>query len=150
MGLSYEEGIKKVYQGLFLLGGVTLAEVIISLLGKGHIISGVDDISWLVWITGLAMIILSFYKAYFIIYEFMHMRYEVKGLAMTVLLPTLLLVWGIIAFLWEGSSWGNRRADSDLGKVEKVQAAATHSDDDMKRMDEGKDESHEGDHSADH
>ena len=39
----------------------------------------------------------------------MHMAYEVKGLAMSVLLPTLLLVWAIIAFFQEGDSWGDRR-----------------------------------------
>ena len=55
------------------------------------------------------MIGMSLYKAYFIVYEFMHMRYEVKGLAMSVLLPTLLLVWAVIAFFQEGDSWNERR-----------------------------------------
>ncbi|MEZ4948403.1 MAG: cytochrome C oxidase subunit IV family protein [Saprospiraceae bacterium] len=35
------------------------------------------------FITGL-IITFSLYKAYFIIYDFMHMRYEVMGLAMSV------------------------------------------------------------------
>lgn len=39
----------------------------------------------------------------------MHMAYEVKGLAMSVLLPCLLLVWAVIAFFQEGGSWGARR-----------------------------------------
>ncbi|MEO0877048.1 MAG: hypothetical protein AAFY48_20825, partial [Bacteroidota bacterium] len=38
-------------------------------------------------------------------------RYEVKGLAMSVLLPTLLLVWAVIAFFQEGDSWKKRRDD---------------------------------------
>ena len=33
--LSYEEGKKRVVYGLFLLGAVTLIEVIVSLFGKG-------------------------------------------------------------------------------------------------------------------
>ena len=37
------------------------------------------------------------------------MRYEVKTLAMSVLLPTVLLVWAIIAFFQEGGSWKARR-----------------------------------------
>lgn len=61
------------------------------------------------YIMNLLMIVLSFYKAYKIVYEFMHMGYEVKGLALSVLLPTLLLVWGVIAFLQEGSAWKDRR-----------------------------------------
>lgn len=107
--LSYEESKKKVFQGLILLGAVTLIEVGLSLFGKGYIISGVENYSWLAYVIGLGLIVLSLYKAYFIIYDFMHMRYEVKGLALSVLLPTLLLVWAIIAFFQEGGSWKSRR-----------------------------------------
>lgn len=111
MEMSREEGIKKVTKGLIILGAVTLAEVFISLLGKGYIIPGLEEYSFLFAITGLAMVVLSLYKAYFIVYEFMHLRYEVKGLALTVLLPTVLLIWGLIAFLWEGNTWGDRREE---------------------------------------
>ncbi len=107
--LSYEESKKKVYYGLGLLAVVTLIEVFISLLGKGHIISGAEKYAWVLYTAGLIIVILSLYKAYFIIYEFMHMRYEVKGLALSVLLPTVLLIWAIIAFFQEGNSWKNRR-----------------------------------------
>jgi len=107
--LSYEESIKKVYFGLMLLGVVTLVEVFISLLSKGHIIAGAERYKVVLYLAGLIIIVLSLYKAYFIIYEFMHMGYEVKGLALSVLLPTLLLVWAIIAFFQEGNSWKNRR-----------------------------------------
>lgn len=107
--LTYEESKKKVFRGLLLLGAVTLIEVFISLLGKGHIIAGAEKYAVLYAFVGLAIIILSIYKAYFIIYEFMHMRYEAKGLAMTVLLPTTLLIWAIIAFFQEGNAWKERR-----------------------------------------
>lgn len=108
--LSYEAAKKLVYKGLWLLAAVTLIEVFISLVGKGHIIPGIKGHSVLIFITGFVIIALSLYKAYFIVYEFMHMKYEVKSLAMSVLLPTLLLVWAIIAFFQEGGSWGARRA----------------------------------------
>ena len=65
--------------------------------------------TWLVYVAGLIIIALSLYKAYFIVYEFMHMKYEMRGLAMSVLLPTLLLIWAIIAFFQEGDSWKERR-----------------------------------------
>ena len=107
--LSYEESIKKVYRGLILLAAVTLVEVFLSLLGKGYVIPGAEEYKVLIYLVGIGLIGLSLYKAYFIIYEFMHMRYEMKGLAMTVLLPTLLLVWAIIAFFQEGDSWKGRR-----------------------------------------
>jgi hypothetical protein len=39
----------------------------------------------------------------------MHLGGEVRGMAMSILLPVLLLVWGVIAFMQEGGSWGDRR-----------------------------------------
>lgn len=109
--LSYEESKKRVRYGLILLAVVTLIEVVISLFGKGHIISGVHGNVIVLATCGLLIAGLSLYKAYFIVYEFMHMKYEVKGLAMSVLLPTLLLIWAIIAFFQEGNAWKNRRED---------------------------------------
>lgn len=106
---TYEESKKAVVRGLLLLGFVTLIEVFISLFAKGHIISGVNDFVWMAYVAGLIIAVLSIYKAYFIIYEFMHMAYEVKGLAITVLLPTSLLIWALFAFFQEGSSWKSRR-----------------------------------------
>lgn len=106
---TYEESKKAVVKGLLLLGFVTLVEVFISLFGKGHIIPGINDIAWIGYVVGIIIAVLSIYKAYFIIYEFMHMAYEVKGLAITVLLPTSLLIWALFAFFQEGSAWKARR-----------------------------------------
>lgn len=100
-----EQAIKKVYIGLAILAVITLIEVGVSLFGKGHILDGMGEIKWVVYVCALLIIILSLYKAYFIIYEFMHMKYEVPGLVRSVLLPVLLLVWAIIAFFYEGNYW---------------------------------------------
>lgn len=129
--LSYEESIRKVYYGLGLLGAVTLIEVIVSLLGKGHLIKGAEDWTWLLVLTGIIIIVLSLYKAYFIIYEFMHMKYEVKGLAMSVLLPTLLLVWAVIAFFQEGDAWRNRREQIKQKNKEMIDTKQGMLDDDV-------------------
>jgi hypothetical protein len=134
--VSYEESIKKVYWGLTLLAIVTLVEVGVSLLGKGHIIPGAEDMMWLVYLTGLIIIVLSVYKAYFIIYEFMHMRYEVKGLAVSVLLPTALLIWAIIAFFQEGDSWKNRRQQIKDKNEEKIDQQGMYDNSDVIRLDE--------------
>lgn len=107
--LSYEESKKRVVYGLGLLAAVTLVEVFISLLAKGYVIPGLEEYAWLLYVAGLGLVILSLYKAYFIIYEFMHLKYEVKSLATSILLPTVLLIWAIIAFIQEGTSWGQRR-----------------------------------------
>ncbi len=105
---SYEEQKRFVVRGLILLGIITLVEVFVALLAKGHL----GMAKWegaLHYVYMLAMVSASLYKAYFIVFFFMHMAHEVRGLAMSVLLPTLLLVWAIIAFFQEGSSWGASR-----------------------------------------
>jgi cytochrome c oxidase subunit IV len=56
-----------------------------------------------------AVIILSFAKAFYIVSIFMHLGDEIRNLIMTIVVPLLLFVWFIIAFLWDGNSWKNLR-----------------------------------------
>jgi cytochrome c oxidase subunit IV len=49
-------------------------------------------------------IILTVFKAFYIVADFMHLRHEVKTLIWAVLLPTAFVVWLIIALLVEGGS----------------------------------------------
>ena len=105
--LSYEDSIKAAYKGLGLLAFITLVEVGVS-LGANAIV-GNEGNFLIKLVAGLLLVGLGGYKAWFIIQDFMHMKYEMKGLMLTVLLPTLLLVWAIIAFLQEAGSWGARR-----------------------------------------
>lgn len=115
--LTYEQSKSIATKTILILAVITVFEVLFALLGKGYLIhdfyiSGV--------IVGGVMIILSVVKAYLIIYEFMHMKYEVPGLVRTVLFPTILLIWAIIAFLYEGSYWGNSR---EMVKSTKIEAS---------------------------
>ena len=105
--LSYEASKSIATKTILILAAITVFEVFMALLGKGYIINGVH-FPW--YIMAILMIAMSIIKAYLIIYEFMHMKYEVPGLVKTVLLPTLLLVWAVIAFLYEGNYWNNSRA----------------------------------------
>jgi cytochrome c oxidase subunit 4 len=107
MGHTYEESKKVANKIITYLAIITVFEVFFALLGKGYIVPGLH---FPTWIMAIAMIAMSTYKAYLIIYEFMHMKYEVPTLVKTVLLPTLLLVWAIIAFSMEGDYWNKRRA----------------------------------------
>jgi len=45
---------------------------------------------------------LTIVKAYYIVSEFMHLKYEVKSLIWAILLPTIFVIWLIIALLAEG------------------------------------------------
>ncbi len=108
-GLSVEEQRKADKQigikGFWILLIVTFAEVGIALFLK-DLLPGV--------LTRLAMIVLSLYKAYYIVSIFMHLGAEVGGFASTIVLPMFLLVWAVIAFLWEGNyARGNRNYVTD-------------------------------------
>ncbi len=101
-----------VFNGLIRLGIITIIEVLIALLAKGHLIPGVAFKHGFPHYVYMALMVgFSLYKAYFIIYFFMHMAYEIRGFAMTVLLPTTLLIWAVIAFFQEGSYWGRSREE---------------------------------------
>ena len=107
MGHSYEESKKLATKVILILAVITISEVIFALAGKGHLFGGALMMPG--WVVSLVMIAMSIVKAYLIIYEFMHMKYEVPGLVKSVLLPTMLLIWAIIAFFYEGSDWQKRR-----------------------------------------
>jgi cytochrome c oxidase subunit IV len=119
---SYEEQKRFVVRGLILLGIITLVEVFIALWAKGHLF-GERWEGFMHYIYMLTMVGFSLYKAYFIIFFFMHMAHEVRGLALSVLLPTTLLIWAIIAFFQEGSSWGARREQIKEKNEQVVQPA---------------------------
>ena len=89
MGHSYEKSKKIALSTILILGFITIFEVVFALTGKGHLFGG--SLMMQGYIIALVMITLSLTKAYMIVYEFMHMKYEVAALGRTVLLPTLLL-----------------------------------------------------------
>ena len=49
-------------------------------------------------------IIMTLMKAFYIVAEFMHLKYEVKTLVWSILIPLAFIVWLIIALLVEGGT----------------------------------------------
>ena len=75
------------------------------------------------------IVILSLAKAFYITASFMHLGSEIKNMIMTIIVPLLLFVWFIIAFLYEGGSWKELRntnagSTKDETKIEKVEKPA--------------------------
>jgi cytochrome c oxidase subunit IV len=68
-----------------------------------------------------AIVILSLLKAFYIVGVFMHLGEEIKNLIMTIIVPLLLFVWFIAAFLLDGSSWRNLRNTNGKSRTEQVQ-----------------------------
>ncbi len=124
---TYEESKSIALRTIIILAIVTVVEVVIALAGKGYLISG-----WVPYesriggfpigraIMYLLMIGLSIYKAILVVFEFMHMKYELKGLMRSVLLPCALLIWAIIAFFMEGEYWRKSRADQTTKDMQEV------------------------------
>lgn len=116
MAHDYQGAKKIALKTIIILAVVTVVEVLIALTGKGYIIEGFHAPKL---IMNTVMIGMSLYKAYLIVFEFMHMKYEARGLMLSVLLPVCLLIWAIIAFLYEGNAWkGNRKVVQDRNKIE--------------------------------
>jgi hypothetical protein len=104
-GITYEESISRVYRVCGILAIVTAVEIIAALAHYSWLpLSPEARVASKVWLNVL-FIILSAAKAYYIMSEFMHLRYELKPLTISVLAPFLFLVWAIIAFSYEGVYW---------------------------------------------
>ncbi len=101
---TYNKQVSAVWRATLWLSIITILEVAAALM-------------WLAWVDpstnkmglNIFFIVMSLLKAYFIVGEFMHIRYETRALTLTILVPTFFLIWFIIAFLWEGIEWLNAR-----------------------------------------
>jgi len=116
MAREYSEQKRIALKTIIILAVITVGEVLIALSGKGYIIDGFH-MPW--YIMNLLMISLSLWKAYLIVSEFMHLGHEVKAMGLSIVLPMFLLVWAIIAFMYEGEAWkGNRENVEERNQIE--------------------------------
>lgn len=121
----YKSQVNAVYRATVWLGIITIVEVAAALTWMNVFHDG----------GGPRMLLNSFFilasllKAYFIVGEFMHIRYETRALTITILAPTFFLIWFIIAFLWEGQEWLNNKADGQFIK-EEIRAPHHHGEQD--------------------
>ena len=97
---EYKHQVNAVWRATVILGAVTSIEVASALLYNQLFFDSGYRMALNVF-----MIIATLVKAFYIVSVFMHLRYERKALALTVLMPLGFLIWFIIAFMWEGISW---------------------------------------------
>ena len=101
---EYKDGRKEVLKTIAILSVITVLEVGIAISYSKLVPSESHK-----WIINLLMAIFSVIKVVYIMGTFMHLRHEKKGFILTCLLPFLFLIWAIIAFTFEGSSWQDMR-----------------------------------------
>ena len=102
---------KAIWRTFWILLGITCVELIIGMFIAPNFHS-------LKLMFNILYIFLTAAKAFYIIAEFMHLKYEIKNMIMTIAVPALLFVWFIAAFLWDGNSYKNLRNTYDRHHAE--------------------------------
>jgi cytochrome c oxidase subunit IV len=100
--------IKKIIRTTVILSVITLIE-----LALGFIIYYMHknpdfNHTMVLFIKGV-IVILSISKAFYIVSVFMHLGDEIRNLIMTIVVPLLIFIWFIGAFLYEGNAWKDLR-----------------------------------------
>jgi hypothetical protein len=70
--------------------------------------------------------ILTLAKAYYIVSVFMHLGDEIRNMIMTIVVPLMLFIWFIIAFIADGNSYKNLRNKFDQHFKETTMPAKHH------------------------
>ncbi len=110
---SDEEFKRRVKKTTILLSVITIIELAIGLTIYNLHKSDVNRDFLILCIKGVVCI-LTIAKAYYIVSVFMHLGDEIRNMIMTIVVPLVLFVWFIIAFIYEGNSYKNLRNKFDL------------------------------------
>lgn len=99
-----DDSKKRIWKTTIILSIITIIE-----LGIGYLLYATDFSHGLDLALKGVVIILSLSKAFYIVSIFMHLGDEIRNLIMTIIVPLMLFIWFIIAFLADGVSWKNLR-----------------------------------------
>ncbi len=88
--------IGRIWKVFWILLVVTVVEVVMGMFFSSAMPRGVLNTLFL---------LLTLFKAGYIVAVFMHLGDEFKGFIITVLIPLTLFVWFILAFLADGGFW---------------------------------------------
>lgn len=114
--------VKRLWKCFWILLVITIVELGIGLTIYNIHKSPVPHHMLVLMFKGLVTI-LSLAKAFYIVSIFMHLGDEIRNMIMTIVVPLMLFVWFIAAFLWDGDSWKDLR-NTDAGSrtyIEKVE-----------------------------
>ena len=103
---EHASGTGRIWKTFWVLSALTVIE-----LGIGYLLyymhgkwSYAPVISFKLLIAALTLL-----KAFYIVSIFMHLGDEIRNMVMTIVVPLMLFVWFIAAFLWDGNAWKNLR-----------------------------------------
>jgi cytochrome c oxidase subunit IV len=115
------EARKSIIRTFWILTGLTAVEFIIAF--TKHLYPDAFGISEAAsqMIVVVTFIILTIFKAFYIVAEFMHLKHEVKRMAFTILIPFMFIVWLLIGLIVEGDYWGKQTAAPDSYSIEQIE-----------------------------
>ncbi len=110
---------KRIRKTTILLSVITVIE-----LGIGLLIytmhKGEHPSALLILMFKGLVCILTLAKAFYIVSVFMHLGDEIRNMIMTVVVPLMLFIWFIAAFLWDGNAFRTSRNRYDKYHMEKT------------------------------
>ena len=86
--LTFKSNQQKIWGVLIFLSIVTIIEVVLGILKPAALMNPFLGMKWLNWI----FIILTIIKAYYIAWDFMHLRDEKRSFTSSIVLPLLILI----------------------------------------------------------
>lgn len=105
----------RVRKTTILLSVITVIELLLGLAMYAWDLDGFLALA----IKGI-IVILTLAKAFYIVAVFMHLGDEIRNMIMTIVVPLLLFIWFIAAFLWDGNSFRTNRNRYDEFKKEQT------------------------------
>lgn len=90
---------KRIWRVFWILAGITSVEFVIALGIAPHLTGAAHDF------VNPVYIVLTLFKAYFIVAFFMHLKFEKAGLIMAIILPVLFIIGLILALTNESHYW---------------------------------------------
>lgn len=110
-----KEVVQKIIKTTIILSVITLIELALG-FAIYFLHKTPDPSAALILFMKGVIVILSLLKAFYIVGVFMHLGDEIRNLIMTIVVPLLLFIWFIAAFLWDGDSWKTLRNTEGLSK----------------------------------
>lgn len=101
-------GVKEIIKVTIILSVLTAIELALGFWMMGMPLESTSRLT----VKGV-IIILMMAKAFYIVAYFMHLKHEIKNLIMTIVVPLILFVWFITAFLYDGNSFRHLRNTYD-------------------------------------
>src|SRR6476659_5982932 len=106
---AHDPSTKRIWVTFWILLFITVIELLLGLCMYWF----PNMAEWLHLAVKGVIIILSLSKAFYIVSIFMHLGDEIRNMIMTIVVPLMLFVWFIGAFLWDVHSWNSLKNDYD-------------------------------------